>query len=254
MRQHPLLYIIPLLGITLSSACSKATRISSVSTSSIELSKNVPAVDSPAYYLVAPYKMKMEKIMNEVLGQSDTSLTKDLPQGTLGNFVADAVLKKTNDQYKPADNHPADVCLLNNGGLRAQLPKGNLTRGNIYELMPFENSVVILTLSGERTWQLFSSLVEFNGAPFSGAEVKAKGKKLLTLKINGKEFDKQQNYKVCTSDYLAAGGDKYDFFKDPIKVDSLDYKLRDAIIDHIVDESKKGKTISSKKDGRIIYE
>lgn len=254
MHSHPLLYILPLLGIAFVGSCSKVTRISSVTTSTIEFNKKVPAVDSTAYYLVAPYKKELDKVMNEVLGVSDTSFTKDLPQGTLGNFVADAVLKKTNDVYKPADNAPADICLLNNGGLRAQLPKGNITRGNVFELMPFENSVVILTISGEKTWQLFSSLVEFNGAPFSGAEVKAKGKKLSALKIGGKDFDKQKNYKVTTSDYLAGGGDKYDFFKDPIKVDTLNYKLRDAIIDHIVDENKQGRKLNSKKDGRIVYE
>lgn len=192
--------------------------------------------------------------MNNVLGVSDDALLKGLPEGTLGDFVSDAVLKKTNDAYHPADHLPADICLLNNGGLRSQLPKGKLTLGNIFELMPFENEIVVLTLSGEKTKQLFESLVENNGAPFSGAKVKGKGKKMTDLEIGGKPFDVNKTYKVATSDYLAGGGDKYNFFAAPIKTETLSYKLRDAIVDYIKDETKKGNTIKATIDGRIKYE
>ena len=192
--------------------------------------------------------------MNEVLVFSKQQILKGLPESTLGNFVSDAVLKKTNDNYKPSDNLPVNVCLLNNGGLRGQLPKGNITRGNAFELMPFENSIVVLTMTGEKTKQLFEYIVASNGAPFAGATVKAKGKKITELKISGQNFDQTKIYKITTSDYLASGGDKYNFFKDPIKVDTLNYKLRDAIIDYMIDQNKKGDTLNVTIDGRIIYE
>lgn len=254
MKKHFLQYTIVLLTIALSIACSSTTKIKSVTTSSIEFNKQNYIMDSAAYLLVSPYKLEMDKIMDEVLGISDTSMTKDLPEGSLGDFVSDAVLKRANEMYKPKDNLPASICLLNNGGLRAQLPKGKITRGNIFELMPFENTIVVLTLSGQKTKQLFESLIEFNGAPFAGARIKAKGKILVEVKINGQEIDLNKTYKIITSDYLAAGGDKYDFFKNPVSVETLNYKLRDAIIDYIIDENKKGNTLTAKKDGRIIYE
>jgi 2',3'-cyclic-nucleotide 2'-phosphodiesterase (5'-nucleotidase family) len=254
MKQRPLQFSIAFIAIAILSGCSGPTKINSVTSSSVEFNAQNTAVDSSSYKLIAPYKYEMDKIMNEILVVSDSALTKELPEGSLGNFVSDAVLKKTNDVYKPADNLPANICLLNNGGLRAQLPKGSITRGNAYELMPFENSIVILTLTGERMQQLFQSLVNNNGAPFGGATVKAKGKKITELKINGQAFDITKNYKVVTSDYLAAGGDKYDFFKDPVKTETLNYKLRDAIIDYMIEENKKGNPIKSRKDGRIKYE
>ena len=192
--------------------------------------------------------------MNEVLVFSKQQILKGLPESSLGDFVSDAVLKKTNDLYKPSDHLPVNICLLNNGGLRGQLPKGNITRGNAFELMPFENSIVILTLTAEKTKQLFEYVVESNGAPFAGATVKAKGKKIIELKINGQNFDPTKIYKVTTSDYLAAGGDKYNFFKDPIKIDTLNYKLRDAIIDYMIEQNKKGDSLNVTIDGRIIYE
>jgi 2',3'-cyclic-nucleotide 2'-phosphodiesterase (5'-nucleotidase family) len=254
MNIRTLQYIIAFIAIALIQSCSGTTKIKSVETTSIEFNPNNSFIDSATYQLISPFKSEMDKIMNEVLVVSDTALTKELPESSLGNFVSDAVLKKANDHYIASDNLPANICLLNNGGLRAQLPKGIITRGNAFELMPFENSIVIITLSGEKTLQLFQSLVDFNGAPFSGATVKAKGKKIEELKINGELFDITKNYKVVTSDYLASGGDKYDFFKEPVKTETLNYKLRDAIIDYMMDTNKNGKTLNSKKDGRIKYE
>ncbi len=220
----------------------------------IELNNSSPSSDSSIIKTVQPFKLKMDSIMNEVLGKSDQELLKGLPESSLGDFVSDAVLKKTNDKYASGNKLPVDICLLNNGGLRSQLPKGTITLGNVFELMPFENSVTILTLSGEKTKMLFESLVENNGAPFAGATVKAKGKIISELKIRGQNFDIKKTYKVATSDYLAAGGDKYIFFNDPLKTEVLNYKLRDAIIDYIKDETKKGNTIKVQTDGRIKYE
>lgn len=254
MKNHPLQHVVALFSIAFILGCSGTPKIKSVSAGTIEFNTGNSAVDSTTYKLIAPYKSGMDKIMNEVLAISDTALTKELPEGSLGNFVSDAVLIKTNDHYFPADKKPADICLLNNGGLRAQLPKGKITRGNVFELMPFENNIVILTLSGEKTRQLFQYMVEANGAPFSGATLKSKGKKITELMIGGEAFDVNKTYKVATSDYLALGGDKYDFFKDPVKVDTISYLLRDAIIDRMTDEHKKGNTIKGRKDGRIKFE
>ena len=237
------------------SACTSTPKLVKTETSHVVLNSSIDeSADSSFIKTVQPYKSKMDSIMNEVLGTSEQALLKGLPEGTLGDFVSDAVLKKTNDAYQPSDKIPADICLLNNGGLRSQLPKGKITLGNVYELMPFENEIVILTISGEKTQQLFESLIQNNGAPFSGATVKGKGKKITELKIGGKEFDINKTYKVATSDYLAGGGDKYNFFSSPIKVDTLKYKLRDAIVDHIKEQTKKGVTIKVELDGRIKYE
>ena len=61
------------------------------------------------------------------------------PESLLGNFVTDLCLR----QY----SNIADICVMNNGGLRSNLTKGEITRGDIYTLMPFENELVILEFS-----------------------------------------------------------------------------------------------------------
>lgn len=255
MFRSPLLHSLFIVTLALTSSCSTTPKLKTVESSSLELnSQTVPPADSSFIKIIHPYKSELDKTMNEVLVFSKQPILKGLPESTLGDLVSDAVLKKTNDRYKPSDNFPVNICLLNNGGLRGQLPKGTITRGNAFELMPFENSIVVLTMTAEKTKQLFEYVVESNGAPFAGATVKAKGKKITELKISGQNFDPTKTYKVVTSDYLASGGDKYNFFKDPVKTDTLNYKLRDAIIDYLIEQNKRGDTLNINIDGRINYE
>ena len=254
MIQFIIRHILLICLLSFAVCCSTAPKLKKVETSNIEINNQSSLIDNEVKNMLQPYKSKLDLIMNELLITSEQPLLKGLPEGNLGDFVCDAILKKTNDFYKPQDNIPVSICLLNNGGLRAELPKGEITRGHAFELMPFENNIYVLTITGAKTKQLFEYIVENNGAPFAGARIKAKGKKIIELKINGQDIDLNKTYKITTSDYLASGGDKYYFFKDPIKTELLKYKLRDAIIDHLVEENKKGKTLIFNTDGRIKYE
>lgn len=235
-------------------SCSSATKLKSVETTSIEL--NPQAVDDLEFEkTINPYKSKMDGLMNEVLIVSDQPLTKGLPESNLGDFVSDVMLKQANKRYKADDGHPVDLFIMNNGGLRTEFPKGNITRGHVFTLMPFENSLVILTLSGEKTKQLFEFIVKNNGFPFAGGRITAEGKNIKNIKVNGKDFDESKTYKVATIDFIVMGeAEKYYFFKDPIKLEPVNYILRDALIDYLAEENKKGHTLNVSIDGRIKLE
>ena len=71
--------------------------------------------------------------------------------------------------------------------------------------------------------------------------------------VNGEPFDSLKTYKVVTSDYLANGGDKYSFFKEPLQREDLRVKVRDAIMEFIMEEKQNGKALNSHFDGRIYY-
>src|SRR5690606_26389461 len=105
-------------------------------------------VDSSILKLYAPYKVKIDSLMNRVIIISDMDMVKNTPEGLLGNITTDATLLQVNAVYSEK-KQPVDFCFMNNGGLRASLPKGEITVGNIYTLMPFDNEAVVLTLSGE---------------------------------------------------------------------------------------------------------
>ena len=203
--------------------------------------------------VIMPYKTKMEVEMNEVLIESESPLTKDQPESSLGNMVADVTMLKANEFYYKKYGVNVDAVILNNGGLRSSLPKGKVTKRNVFELMPFENEIVIVGLSGSKTQELFNHIAKSHGIPVSGIKMGIKDTIPTDIYINGKLFSPVNNYVIATSDYLASGGDKMKFFKDPLRIDTVHYKIRNAIIDFMKEENSKGRKLNYKKDGRIYY-
>ena len=199
-------------------------------------------VDSTVLAIITPYQNGIESQMNEVLCVSEMEMNKGKPESLLGNFVTDLCLNY-------ADAH---VCVMNTGGLRSSLPKGNITRGDIYTLMPFENELVVLELDIESFKGLVDYITKRGGEPFSGMTLKASSKGYDIEEVSRMEdyldFNKGNKIRVLTSDYLANGGDKMWFFKDK-EQNKVGIKLRDAIIDHC----SKSDTISSKLDNRLIF-
>lgn len=244
---------INLIAITLLlllNACSNKLQVSHIQPSTIQLNNKSPE-DEKINALIEPYKKVLDNEMNEVLIKSNAEATKGQPESSLGNLISDITLAESNKILQQSNDTPADFCMLNNGGLRTSLPEGNITLGKIFELMPFENEIVVLTLSGEKTLNLFKYIAHAKGVPLAGATFEIKDENPENIIINGHAFDISKNYRVATSDYLANGGDKMRFFSNPIAKQTLNIKLRDAIVNYMRYENKKGNTLNPKKDGRI---
>ena len=173
--------------------------------------------------------------------------------GLLGDFVADACLYVSNKTYYPTDNKPADFIFLNNGGLRNSLPKGNITKGNVFELMPFENELVVLKINGALVKKIFNFIASKDGAPLGGATFEIKNNEAVNIFINNHPFDSTKTYKAITSDYLANGGDQLFFLAEVKERDRMNLKVRDAIIQYIMQKSKEGEHVIVKKDQRIVH-
>lgn len=204
--------------------------------------------------VIDTYRVGLEQEMNQVLVHSEHVMERGTPEGLLNNFVADLCLKIGREIYQPEDGNQIDFCLLNYGGLRTSLPEGPVTKSRVFELLPFENEMIVITLSGEKTKELFEYLAKSQeGMPISGAKLGILDNEPHKITINGEEFDINKNYKVLTSDYLAYGGDNMDFFLDPVNAELIGKRIRDAIILHMERVDDKGKKISSKLDQRIYY-
>ncbi len=201
--------------------------------------------------LVIPYKTDLEKEMNEVLVISNDEFTREKgkPETKLGNLVADLSMEVAQKMY----NGNIDFCMLNFGGLRTSLPKGEITRGKVFELMPFENELVVVTLSKEQFDTLISYIKNVGGQPIAGIKINFSTTP-TQVKIKNRKNDKSLNttYKVLTSDYLANGGDNMKFFLNPINYEKVGIKLRDAIIQYCVEQHAQGKQLTGKIEGRII--
>ena len=201
--------------------------------------------------IISPYRDSLELTMNTVLVQNEAPLTRGIPESTLGNLVADLLLERT--QTELPDSILPDLCLINIGGLRVDLPEGGITIGKVFELMPFENELDVLELSPEKMQEMLDYLREKGGQPFSGMKltITATG---YECQINGEPLDENRTYYIVTSDYLADGGDKMYFFKEPLSRIKTEIKIRDAIIDHFRIVGLAEKPLTSSIDGRLIIE
>jgi 2',3'-cyclic-nucleotide 2'-phosphodiesterase (5'-nucleotidase family) len=213
---------------------------------------NVAHSDTLIETVIARYRGSLEGEMNRLLVYSEQVMHKGTPEGLLNNFVADLVFKTGNQLYQPEDNIPIDFCLLNYGGLRVPLPKGEITYARVFELLPFENEMVVLTLSGEHTLQLFQYLAQSSvGMPVSGVRLKIADQSPIEILIQDQSFDINRDYKILTSDYLAGGGDSMNFFLEPLKYELLGLRVRDAIITHMEAIHARGETINASLDQRV---
>jgi len=184
---------------------------------------------------IAPYKEKMIAEINTVISYTPTDLvrTDGKLESSLGNLLADLTIIRSNPIFKKITGKNIDFSMYNFGGIRAGIPAGNVSNKNAFELMPFENLLVVVELSGQKVAALIDYLIKSNTAhPISKNMKLTLTNEGYELYINNKKFDKNKRYFVLTSDYLQSGGDNMLFFKNPIQRISLDYKMRDAIVDY----------------------
>ncbi|MES2567657.1 MAG: 5'-nucleotidase [Bacteroidota bacterium] len=229
-------------------ACSKKTSITNISESHIIVNNN--KIDSSVFKMMSPYKKTHDEQMYAVIAKSEDALVKGDVESTLGNFFCDAVIYETK-KLLGKDSANIDVAIFNKGGLRNSLPKGNITIGNVFELMPFDNEVVLLKLSGAQFKDMCYKIVEKGGIPIGGMRLTMKGTTPADITVKGQPFDEEKDYWVVTSDYLANGGDSYNFFKNAKERKITKVLLRNMIINYCEDITKLEQTIKPKLDGRI---
>lgn len=202
---------------------------------------------------VKPYRDTIEKDLSAVLAYAPVTLDKSGEwQSTFGNLFSDVTKEKGNFVFNKRENKAIDFVLLNNGGIRSILPKGNVITRTAYEIMPFENSLVVVALKGEQVQEMVDYFIaEKKPHPLSGMTFTITAdNNSKNILINGKPLSKNTIYYVGTNDYLANGGDNMIFFKKGVARYDLEYKLRNVLIDYF----KEVDTIPIVNDIRIIKE
>lgn len=169
--------------------------------------------------VIAPYREGMSEAMNEVIGFCPAFLEKRRPKSILGDFMAEATY-----QAAAATGERVDYCLLNYGGIRSSLDSGDITIGEVYQIMPFENEITILTISKAQLDTLFSVLQDKGGEPF--ADHLWKGQTAYHI-MN------RTHYRIATNDYMANGGDNYTILTKAVERIDTGIKIRDGLIAYI---------------------
>ena len=198
------------------------------------------------YYI--PFKLQMEKEMNRQIGYSKNFLSKNRSEGEFlaGNFFADAMLA-----IGKSIDPQAQIAIATKGGIRSEIKQGPITIGSMFEMMPFENAITILELSGKDILTLANFIAKTGGQPIAGCTIVIKDGMPQEFFIQGQPVDLDKSYKLVTYDYLANGGDYIDGIQSPIKRTDTPTLVRDALIKYVEGLTKQGKNINTTLDGRI---
>lgn len=206
--------------------------------------------DSMLVRMILPYKDSMEQAMKKVVGFCLQGMFKKQPESSIGNFLTDAMRWAAKQQF---NDTTVDLAIMNYGGIRSSFAKGDVTLKQIFEVMPFDNMLVLQNVSGAVLMQLINKASEKGGWPVSGISVKFKNKVCSELLVKGKPIDSTANYVIAISDYLANGGDDCKFLKG-ISYKNIGLTIRDAIITYTKWLTKQGKPIDTKVEKRFVYE
>lgn len=233
--------------------CTQPYKTSSYKVTNLTIDKDIKA-DSAMQAAIEPYRNEIDAKMNKVIGQSESQMLAYKPESPLSNFISDIIQSNAGQYLKTnnADTLPL-LTLMNIKGIRSNIPQGEVTMRNIFELMPFENEIVLLTLPGDSILSLFNFLGRTKGDGIAGASVKFKDTHVLEVLVGNKPLDITKNYILATSDYLADGGDHYQMLVNPIHRTNLNLKLRETIIESIQEQNSKGNILKAFMDGRIIF-
>lgn len=235
-----------LLFAVFSGSCQHHYSSKSLSYKDYQINKGITP-DEKLNSLIKPYADNVHKSMNDVIAVAGTTLDKKLPESTLGNLMADIMLIKAKEKYQI----PIDIGVMNYGGIRLPtIAAGDITRGKIFELSPFDNLVVVQVLNGKLLQEFLDHIASKGGWPVSGLSFTISNRKATNVKINGIGIDQNKNYTVALLDYVANGGDDANMLRG-VPQKNMGYIYRDAILEYMADMTKNGKLITSQLENRV---
>lgn len=247
MKKTILFYLIA--STLLISGCkTNSWTITSARSIQIPINKNLDKIADSSYIAyLQPYKQQVDAKMKTVIGVATETMSAHKPESLLSNLSAD-IYRQAGSEYMKA---PVDIAIVNLGGLRTTIPAGDITVGKVFELMPFENELVILWLKGDKLNDLCQYFAGMGGEGVSGLRMTVSNGKAMKITILGEPLDPTKTYTIATNDYLAGGNDKMVQLAMYEKRTNTGIKIRDMFLGYIKNETAHGREISSKLDGRI---
>lgn len=240
------------LALLLGYACKDSPIEPSKITANTKAIDTLLALDSTIIKEYLPYRSKMIKEINKKLSFAPKTITRTdgNMQSSLGNMMADLMFDKANELFQKETGKKVDFVLSNYGGIRAEIGKGEVKVIHAFNLMPFENTIVVAELTKEKTEELFEYFAVRKRAHPISKQVQITFEKNGDVKIlvNGKPLEEGKTYFVSTSNYLQKGGDNMNFFINPESLYDSNYLVRDAITEYF----KENDTLKAELDNRVI--
>ena len=251
MRRFSIIFFVFLLLFS----CNRHLVVREVNTKNIEIDSTTGEPDSVLESMVKPYRDSIEHDMSTLVAISSTPLVKGKPESKLTNLISDIILDSGIAYCQEQNlNIRPDAAYVNIGGLRASLPQGKISVEQIFELMPFENEIVLIKISGRSFVLMAEKIADRGGEGVAGMKIGIRNLKISSLTMGEKPIDPDAFYWLATNDYVANGGDQMEMFLNPVERINTRLKIRDILIQSLADRYKKDGIIDVKEDGRIFNE
>ena len=235
-----LLFMAALMG-----ACMRQpVHVTGCTTEAIPVDASSDCLQDTVYLAqLAPVKADLEREMNVQIGYAAQDMWVGEPECPMLNWASDALWEAAKRAYP---GH-VDIAIVNMGGMRCSWQAGPITRGCVFELMPFDNRLVVLTLQGKEIIELCESFARYGGQGVAGMRVKTVDGQLAAVTIGGKDVHPTALYTVATSDYLSGGADHMEALTKYVDYWKSDLLIRDLYLEAVHEQD----TIRAAVDGRM---
>ena len=205
-------------------------------------------LDSEFAAKLTPYKEQVDNAMSMALGNSVVDLVVDRPESTLSNWACDALA----DIARQRSGKKIDFVVGNIGGMRADIPKGVVTRGNVWQTFPFTNYMSIVELKGSDVRDLFVQIAE-NGGEGVSREVRLVINKgaVVQSSIAGAPIDDNRIYTIATINFVAEGGDGMVAFRNALSREDYPGFVFELYEGYLLRMTQRGESMQASLDGRI---
>ena len=183
----------------------------------------------------------------EVIGYSDHEITEGRPESELSNMIIDLIMAEVQE----VTGKPVHMGVLNFGGIRADLPAGNILMDDVESMLPFINYLVYVEHKGSQIRSILESMAPRRFQVLGGVKVVVENNAIASIEIGGEPLDDEKIYGVATISFLLNGGDGLHLADNALVVEKLDAIVNQPVLKHIRKETAAGRKIGYRKDGRI---
>jgi len=197
---------------------------------------------------------QLEDMINVVIGHSEKELVSFEPESPLSNFLTTTLLERSPKYVDDPLFAQCDISMLNFGGIRSNIPAGDVRIANIYDVTPFENYLTFIQVKGSELRKALKRFTDKKNAPMAGVKMVYRNGKPVKILVQNEPLDDQKVYKLVTLDFIAKGGDNLISEIQFEKVVYTTMLFRDFLIEEIKDMSQKGISLDGRLEGRVSIE
>lgn len=236
-------YLAPFVLLLMFTACSSQKNAVNDLSEELTLEEQAAIADETIANLLNEYRPCYNDMMGVKVAEVARSISFGKPESPLGNLVADALRFRAARETRTFVN----LAMIGESSFRLNLEEGDLTRGEILEFMPYDNSLVLLKLRGESVYRLSQEIAGRGGVPVSGLRFRLEGKTARDVLVNSDIIDPSKHYWLATSSWVANGGEDFKALREHVDRIELPLSIRDVYLDYFSNQ----RTIDPEIEGRI---